>query len=121
MPEPRGSWQTREEPGKLLGRFYCVGIQASLHVLTPGAHVGRSGESLVVHQPDDAPEVKRPIRELESILLHGNAQVSTQALDLCSRHNVAVHWLTTSGWHVASLTSTAGRVQRRLRQYRALA
>jgi CRISPR-associated protein Cas1 len=93
----------------------------SLHVIKPGAHVGRSGESLVVRQPDETPEVKRPIRELESILLHGNAQVSTQALDLCSRHNVAVHWLITSGWHVASLTTTAGQVQRRLRQYRALA
>ena len=32
-----------------------------------------------------------------------------------------VHWLTTSGHHTASLTATAGQVQRRIRQYRALA
>ncbi|HKM55537.1 MAG TPA: CRISPR-associated protein Cas4, partial [Isosphaeraceae bacterium] len=93
----------------------------SLHVIKPGAHVGRSGESLVVHSPDDTPDVKRPVRELEALLLHGPAQISTQALNLCSEHDVAVHWLTTSGRHIASLTSTAGQVQRRLRQYRALA
>src|SRR5271157_4583080 len=29
MAKPRGSRKNREEPGKLLGRFYCVGIQAS--------------------------------------------------------------------------------------------
>jgi CRISPR-associated protein Cas2 len=33
---------------------------------------------------------------------------------------VAVHWVSTSGRHVASLTATAGQVQRRIRQYRAL-
>jgi CRISPR-associated protein Cas1 len=93
----------------------------TLHVLKPGAHVGRSGESLVIHAPDDSPDVKRPVRELESILLHGHAQISTQAIDLCTEHNVAVHWVRTSGRHVASLTATAGQVQRRLRQYRALA
>jgi CRISPR-associated protein Cas1 len=93
----------------------------SLHVIKPGAHVGRSGDSLVVHSPDDCPDVKRPIRELDALLLHGHAQISTQALELCTEHNVAVHWLTTSGRHVASLTTTAGQVQRRLRQYRALA
>ena len=93
----------------------------SLHVIKPGAHVGRSGESLVVHSPDDTPDIKRPVRELEALLLHGPAQISTQALNLCSEHDVGVHWLTTSGRHIASLTSTAGQVQHRLRQYRALA
>jgi CRISPR-associated protein Cas1 len=92
----------------------------SLHVVKHGAHVGRSGESLVVHAPDDSPDSKRPIRELESVLLHGHAQISTQALDLCADHDVAVHWLSTAGRHIASLTSTAGQVQRRVRQYRAL-
>jgi CRISPR-associated protein Cas1 len=53
--------------------------------------------------------------------VHGHGQVSTQALSLCTEHDVAVHWLSPSGWHIASLTATAGKVQRRLRQYRALA
>ncbi len=94
---------------------------ASLHVVTPGARVGRSGETLVVTPPDGDPPTRHAIREIDSLLLHGQAQATTQALALCAERDVPVHWLTTSGHHTASLTTTAGRVQRRLRQYRALA
>jgi len=93
----------------------------SLHVVTPGASVGRSGETLVVKPPDGAPASKHAIRAIDSLLLYGYAQVTTQALNLCAEHCVPVHWLTTTGRHTASLTSTAGQVQRRVRQYRALA
>jgi CRISPR-associated protein Cas1 len=94
---------------------------ASLHVVTPGARVGRSGETLVVTPPDGEPATKHAIREVDSLLLHGHAQITTQALGLCVERGVPVHWLTTSGHHTASLTATAGQVQRRVRQYRALA
>ena len=94
----------------------------SLHVLTHGASIGRSKAELVVRTTDDAPATKHPIRELDSVVLHGYAQMTTQAINLCIDHDVAVmHWLTASGRHVASLTATAGQVQRRVRQYRALA
>lgn len=93
----------------------------SLHVVTPGARVGRSRETLVVTPPDDQPPTKHPIREVDSVVLHGFAQLTTQAVNLCVDHDVPVHWLTTSGRHVASLTASAGQVQRRVRQYRALA
>src|SRR5207249_435541 len=46
--------------------------------------------------------------------------MSTQAMRLCVEQEIGVHWLTTTGYHTASLTPTAGLVQRRLRQYRAL-
>lgn len=94
---------------------------ASLHVVTPGARVGRSGETLVVTPPDGEPPSKHAIREIDSLILHGQAQATTQALVLCADREIPVHWITTSGHHTASLTSTAGQVQRRLRQYRALA
>src|SRR3954451_24717957 len=94
---------------------------ASLHVVTPGARVGRSGETLLVTPPDGQPPTRHAIREIDSLLLHGQAQATTQALALCAERDIPVHWLTTSGHHTASLTATAGRVQRRLRQYRALA
>ncbi|RUL82175.1 type I-MYXAN CRISPR-associated endonuclease Cas4/Cas1 [Tautonia sociabilis] len=93
----------------------------SLHVLTAGARVGRSGETLVVTPPDGEPSTRHPIREIDSLLLHGHAQATTQALALCADLGIPVHWLSTSGRHVASLTATAGQVQRRVRQYRALA
>ena len=93
----------------------------TLHVVTAGATVGRSGETLVVRPPDGEPPSKHAIREIDSILLHGYAQLTTQAMNLCVDREVPVHWLTTTGRHTASLTATAGQVQRRLRQYRALA
>ncbi len=93
---------------------------ATLHVLTHGARVGRSAETLTITTPDDAPAAKHPIRQVDSVLVHGYAQISTQAINLCVDHEVPVHWLGTTGRHVASLTSTAGQVQRRIRQYRAL-
>jgi CRISPR-associated protein Cas1 len=93
---------------------------ATLHVVSQGAHVGRGGQCLVV-RPRDEPETKHPIRELDTLLLHGFAQVSTQALRLCVDEGVGVHWLTVAGGHIASLVPTAGQVQRRVRQYRALA
>jgi CRISPR-associated protein Cas1 len=92
---------------------------ATLHVVSQGAHVGRSGDTLVV-RPRDEPDTKHPVRGVEALLLHGFAQVSTQALRLCVEHGVGVHWLTTTGYHTASLVATAGQVQRRIRQYRAL-
>jgi CRISPR-associated protein Cas1 len=93
---------------------------ATLHVVSQGGHIGCSYDSLVV-RPREGPETKHPIRGIDTLLLHGFAQVSTQALRKCVEHGVGVHWLTTSGHHTASLVPTAGQVQRRLRQYRALA
>jgi CRISPR-associated protein Cas1 len=93
---------------------------ATLHVVTPGARVGRSGETLIVTPPDGEVPSKHAIREIDSLLLHGQAQATTQALALCAERDIPVHWLTRSGYHVASLTATAGQVQRRVRQYRAL-
>src|SRR5207237_2855811 len=52
--------------------------------------------------------------------LHGNCQITTQALHLCHDHGVAVHWLTVSGRYITSAGTSAGQVQRRVRQYRAL-
>jgi CRISPR-associated protein Cas1 len=92
---------------------------ATLHVVSQGAQVGCSHDSLVV-RPRDGPETKHPIRGIDTVLLHGFAQVSTQALRKCVEHGVGIHWLTTAGHHMASLAPTAGQVQRRIRQYRAL-
>jgi CRISPR-associated protein Cas1 len=111
-----------EEPGHEPLRLFPPDRDGtSLHVLTHGASVSRSKAELVVRANDDDPPTRRPIRELDAVVLHGYSQITTQALNLCVDHDVAVHWLTASGRHVASLTATAGQVQRRVRQYRALA
>jgi CRISPR-associated protein Cas1 len=111
-----------EDPGREPVRLFPPDRDgASLHIVTAGARVGRCGETLVVTPPDGEPPTKHAIREVDAVLLHGHAQITTQALALCAERDVPVHWLTTSGHHTASLTATAGQVQRRLRQYRALA
>jgi len=114
--EVRQERQPEREPVRL---FPPDRDGASVHVLTHGAYVGRSANSLEV-RPRDGPSVKHPIHGVDSLLLHGYAQVSTQALRLCVDQGVGVHWLTQTGQHIASLTPTAGQVQRRIRQYRAL-
>jgi CRISPR-associated protein Cas1 len=115
--EVRHDRQPHRDPARL---FPPDRDGATLHVVAPGAQVGCCGDRLAV-RPRDGPETRYAVRELDTLLVHGFAQVTTQALRLCVEHGVGVHWLTTSGHHTASLVPTAGQVQRRVRQYRALA
>jgi len=91
----------------------------TLHVVGHGTNIGISGDSIVV-KPRDAPEVKHPARGIDTVLMHGFNQISTQAIRKCVEHGIGVHWLSVSGYHTASLVPTAGQVQRRIRQYQAL-
>lgn len=90
-----------------------------LHVLTAGGRVGRSSQRLKVEVPDDTDRLS-PIREIDSVVLHGTAQISTQALHLCAANGIPVHWISRGGRYIAGLAIDAGPVQRRIRQYRAL-
>ena len=92
----------------------------TLHVVAQGTSVGISADSIVL-KPRDGAETKLPARGIDTVLLHGFNQISTQAVRKCVEHGIGVHWLSVSGHHTASLVSTAGQVQRRIRQYRALA
>ncbi len=106
-------------PRSALRLFPSDDDRASLHVLTQGASVGRSGDRLKVSARDE-PEQLRPVHEVGQVVLHGFAQITTQALRLCAENNVAVHWITTAGTHIGSWSAGAGSVQRRIRQYKAL-
>jgi len=92
---------------------------ASLHVVSQGTQVGRASSCLMV-RPREGPVEKVPSHGIDAVLLHGYTQISAQALRLCSEQGIAVHWLSTTGYHTASLVATAGQVQRRIRQYKAL-
>lgn len=91
----------------------------TLHIVGHGSHISRSSETLKV-VPTEGEEVEYPIHELESVVIHGYAQMSTQALYLCADQGVAVHWLSPAGRYVAGLAAGPGSVQRRLRQFKAL-
>ena len=91
----------------------------TLHVITQGARVGRKGDRLEVCAPDDTPQL-HPVHEVGQVVLHGFAQITTQALRLCAEQEVGVHWVTGGGRYMGAWTAGMGSVQRRIRQYRAL-
>jgi len=72
-------------------------------------------------KPEAVGKEKFPIHQIDSVLVHGYGQMSTQAIQLCAYHGVAVQWLTLGGKFVAGTTASPGRVQQRVRQYEALA
>jgi CRISPR-associated protein Cas1 len=91
----------------------------TLHVITQGARVGRKGDRLEVSAPDEAPQL-HPVHEVGQVVLHGFAQITTQALRLCAEQEVGVHWVTGGGRYMGAWAAGVGSVQRRIRQYRAL-
>ena len=91
----------------------------SLHVVSQRARVGRSGDGLSVTRPDQ-PVQRIGRREVSDVVLHGHAQITTQALRQCARDGIPVHWVTTSGAYLGTFTGQVNAVQRRIRQYRGL-
>lgn len=91
----------------------------TLHVLTQGARVGRKGDRFEITARDE-PTQLHPVHEIGQIVLHGFAQITTQALRLCAEQEIGVHWVTGGGRYMGAWSSGMGSVQRRIRQYRAL-
>lgn len=89
----------------------------TVHVAEPGARVGRSGDQLVVEGTDKR---RLPIAEVGAVVLHGYAQISTQAIRMCTEKDVMVHWVSMGGTLVGSLAPSAQPAQRHLRQFKAL-
>lgn len=91
----------------------------TIHVIDNRARVSRAGESLSVIKGDNTKEIF-PIREVGEVVLHGHAQITSQAIHLCAHQEVGVHWLTGGGRYIGSIAAGASPVQRRIRQYEAL-
>lgn len=101
-------------------RLYPPDTEArSVHVLTQGAKVSRSSDTLVISELDGASE-KVGTREVSDLVIHGHAQMSTQALRLCADAEIPVHYVTTSGAYLGTFSGPSGGVQRRIRQFRGL-
>lgn len=119
LPEEERMAATGRKPGMRLFPPHPEG--RTLHLTQHDLKVGRSAEQLVIKDRTGKEVESVPIREVHSLVIHGYAQVTTQALHLCASNQVAVHWLTGGGNYVAALSAGAGGVQRRWRQYEALA
>ncbi len=90
----------------------------TLHVVDRDAVVKRSSLQLVVRTAAGE-ERKYPGMDVGAIILHGSAQITSQAVHFAAANDIAVHWVSGGGAYVGGVTPPAG-VQRRLRQYQAL-
>ncbi|MCA9065493.1 MAG: type I-MYXAN CRISPR-associated endonuclease Cas1 [Planctomycetaceae bacterium] len=90
----------------------------TLHVVSPKARIGRSSNTIVVTVEDDIR--KLPVEDIDSVVIHGSGQMTTQALHLCSSRGIPVQWYSMGGRFMAGTQSISGRVRQRIRQFRAL-
>lgn len=90
----------------------------TVHIASPKAYIGRSGESLIITTEEE--HQRLPIEEIDSVTIHGFGQITTQAIQLCAQRGVTVQWFTAGGKYTAGTSASPGRVQQRLRQYAAL-
>jgi hypothetical protein len=61
-----------------------------------------------------------PSAEVGQLVLHGFAQITTQALRLCAERDIGVHWVTLGGGVIGSFAQGAAAGHRHLRQFAAL-
>ena len=94
---------------------------AVLYLQDPGSHVGKRSEHLVVRK--DGVEVQRtPIAAIRQVVVFGNVQVSTQALECLATLEVPVVYMTGYGRFVAALQpAPAKNIQLRVNQLRLFA
>jgi CRISPR-associated protein Cas1 len=94
---------------------------AVLYLQEPGSHVGKRSEHLVVRK--DNKEINRvPIHAVRQVVVFGNVQVSTQALETLIANEVPVAYLTGHGRFVGSFAPPpAKNVSLREAQFRLFA
>jgi CRISPR-associated protein Cas1 len=75
---------------------------AVLYLQEPGSHVGKRSEHLIVRK--DGQEIQHvPIAAIRHVVIFGNVQVSTQALESLAQLEVSVVYLTSYGRFIAAL------------------
>jgi CRISPR-associated protein Cas1 len=91
---------------------------AVLYLQEPGSYVGKRSEHLVVRK--DGTEIQRvPIAAIRQVVVFGNVQVSTQALECLATLEVPVVYMTGYGRFVAALQPAPTKnVMLRVNQYR---
>ncbi len=94
---------------------------AVLYLQEPGSHVGKRSEHLVVRK--DGQEIQRvPIAATRQVVIFGNVQVSTQALECLATLDVPVVYMTGYGRFIAALQPAPTKnVMLRVNQYRLFA
>lgn len=116
LPEEERFAESGEEKAERL--FPQDDTRRIVHVVEQGASIGKDGEELLVWRPDGSKKAI-PGLTVSAVVLHGNVQISTQAVHFCVANQITVHWLSYGGHYVGAVSPGAGGVQRRARQFRA--
>lgn len=104
---------TRVIPGSDLG--------AVVYVQEPGAHVSKRSEHLVIRK-NKQELAKAPLTAVRQLVVLGNVQVSTQALETLASHDIPVSYMTGHGRFVGSFQPAPTKnVMLRQDQYRRFA
>lgn len=108
--------QGAAEPLRL---FPAVDERKVLHIVDSTARLGRSGNQLKITS-ENASQQTLPIKQFGQIVIHGFAQVSTQALRMCADEDISVHYISGGGSYIGSFTGAQGsKIQRKIRQFTA--
>jgi CRISPR-associated protein Cas1 len=93
---PRTTEETAAPPAGLTRVLPPSDDGAVLYVQEPGSHVGKRSEHLVVRK--DGQEITRvPMHAIRQLVVFGNVQVSTQALETLAANEIPIAYLTGYG------------------------
>lgn len=91
----------------------------TLYVQTQGTHLRLEEDTLRVHIPDVPGRKILPLKRIESIVVYGHVDLSTELITRCAQDNRPVTWMTRSGRYLARLDSAVhGNVLLRHAQHR---
>lgn len=117
LPEEERLATEEAETRKKAGLFPARRDRRTLHITSVPATVSRSNRSLVIDV--DGNKKRMPVEQVDAILLYGGAQITSQAVHMCTYENVAVQWVS-GGGKVLGTLAPPGRVRQRIRQFEAL-
>ncbi|MCB1158098.1 MAG: type I-MYXAN CRISPR-associated endonuclease Cas1 [Leptospiraceae bacterium] len=90
-----------------------------IHVMGYNSFIKKQGDTIVLEKEVEHQKVKEtlPMNEIESVVIHGGAQISSQLINYLAYHNIPIHWFTGGGNYVGGLNFNTNNVKRKLRQY----
>ncbi|TMU98260.1 type I-C CRISPR-associated endonuclease Cas1c [Streptomyces sp. DASNCL29] len=75
----------------------------TLYVQTQGADLRLEQDTLRVHLPDTPGRRTLPLRRIESIVVYGHINLSTELITRCAQDNRPITWMTQGGRYLARL------------------
>lgn len=77
----------------------------TLYVQTQGTHLRLEQDTLRVHLPDTPGRKTLPLKRIESIVIYGHVDLSTELITRCAQDNRPITWMTQGGRYLARLDS----------------